>query len=793
MWEGLWLLVGGSGRAVATALVSRDGYLWCCEEELEADVAALAAAGEAAWHHPFGQERAGSEIDGVRAEIDRVRALPALEDAALQRGPELLQRLLENLDPADLLSGLLTGMGSMSERHLLYQHPVGDIATVDAPLEDLEPTLELIHRLETADWDTLPMWDALLMRLTPAPEVVHNLVRSHWDPRVRVLLVETEEDLDALDEAEVEALSLSWQEAVARRPRVEPEKLRVLISQQHIGPRVVLASRRDLPREHLVRLAHDPDPPVRRAVASNPSLSSEELKELALDTDLATSRAAFANPSMTVQCLLHVLDASPESLAVDLARGSLLSLPALATSQAVRYRAFRAALAERADTPTDYLIRLSEDADASVRLAVAETFLERADAPVGVLTRLLNDPDWKVQQSALVHAALPESLISAFLRENPAAIRSARKRPDISETEIVNAMIALLEQSDNIFEMADLIADPLMPPTAVARFLEPEAHPDLTAAALRHPACPVPDLLDRVNDPDHFIRLAALEAMDLRNIRAPGKLLATALNSPMQLKARPGVAILEVPSRLVHELASRLLADANEPRIHSAPLEHPENPWQTLTASDEEFVAPIDELPVHEHNARARPEHRFRLDMVPEPFLGNVGAPVIVLTGNPRYREDDLETHHREDVRKLLLANLRQQTLEFPLVWLDPLLHNTTGAQWYLTKLRALLEATSLQTVATNLAIFESLPYHSEKLGKPRNSLPSQLYTNHLARQAIIGARLVIWQRGPWSQLLGMDLSQAAIRPRSKQTSYLTPNNLGSDVFRKAVQELSRS
>ena len=120
------------------------------------------------------------------------------------------------------------------------------------------------------------------------------------------------------------------------------------------------------------------------------------------------------------------------------------------------------------------------------------------------------------------------------------------------------------------------------------------------------------------------------------------------------------------------------------------------NPWLALDTTRSPFVLDIDRHAVETHNQRnaAKPQYQFHTaDMLPEPFLGALSAPVIVLTGNPRFRDDDLETHRRSDVREHLSAMLRQQPLGYPLVWLDPALSDTTGARWYRSRLRELIEA----------------------------------------------------------------------------------------------------
>src|SRR5690242_1970453 len=107
------------------------------------------------------------------------------------------------------------------------------------------------------------------------------------------------------------------------------------------------------------------------------------------------------------------------------------------------------------------------------------------------------------------------------------------------------------------------------------------------------------------------------------------------------------------------------------------------NSWVNVDTTKPPFVLDIDRAAVDEHNRRhaSRPQYQFETaSMLPEPFLGRTGAPVVLLTGNPRFRDDDLETHRRPDVRAHLGAMLRQEPIGLPLVWLDHELKDTTGA-----------------------------------------------------------------------------------------------------------------
>lgn len=216
------------------------------------------------------------------------------------------------------------------------------------------------------------------------------------------------------------------------------------------------------------------------------------------------------------------------------------------------------------------------------------------------------------------------------------------------------------------------------------------------------------------------------------------------------------------------------------------------NPWSNL-GDEAPFVLPIDAEAVEQHNAKAKSEYRFNLSMAPEPWMGDPHAPVVVLTGNPRYRVDDLPTHARPDVRARLLAGARQEPQPYPLVWLDPALADTSGAAWYLSKLKALCDAVGIETVARNMVFFESLPYHSAALKQPKVPIPSQQHTNQRARDAVLQGKVVIWQRGPWPELLDLDLMsmRTVSRPNSLQSSYLSRKNLTPEVFDRVVEAMA--
>lgn len=65
-----------------------------------------------------------------------------------------------------------------------------------------------------------------------------------------------------------------------------------------------------------------------------------------------------------------------------------------------------------------------------------------------------------------------------------------------------------------------------------------------------------------------------------------------------------------------------------------------ENPWFHLPEKPP-FVVPKDKEQVLAFNSKAKPHHFLRLDFIPEPFVGNPEAPVLLLANNPGIKSQE--------------------------------------------------------------------------------------------------------------------------------------------------------
>lgn len=151
------------------------------------------------------------------------------------------------------------------------------------------------------------------------------------------------------------------------------------------------------------------------------------------------------------------------------------------------------------------------------------------------------------------------------------------------------------------------------------------------------------------------------------------------------------------------------------------------------------------------NNKKPKPEHFIHLCALPEPYLGNPNAPVVILNLNPGHSPIDAEIHAQPHFAKASRDNLLHFRESYPLYLLDPELPSP-GQTWWSSRLRELIDTVGLEKVAHNVFVAEYFPYHSSSYAHHRLHVPSQNYTFFLVRKAIQRNALIIFFRSvrPW-------------------------------------------
>lgn len=194
------------------------------------------------------------------------------------------------------------------------------------------------------------------------------------------------------------------------------------------------------------------------------------------------------------------------------------------------------------------------------------------------------------------------------------------------------------------------------------------------------------------------------------------------------------------------------------------------NPWPALPL-EPEYVLPCDADAVKKFKP-AREEKRLHLELLPEPFIGAIEAPVVLLALNPGFSTEDVAVHGSADFRDRVRGNHARKAAQYPFYYLDPICSKTPGGVWWEKKFRSLRsEGFDQQQVASSILCVQYFPYHSDQYAPL--AVPSQEYSFMLVRSAIgRGAVIVIMRAGEsWfkrvPELKGYSRLQKLCNPRN--------------------------
>jgi hypothetical protein len=202
-------------------------------------------------------------------------------------------------------------------------------------------------------------------------------------------------------------------------------------------------------------------------------------------------------------------------------------------------------------------------------------------------------------------------------------------------------------------------------------------------------------------------------------------------------------------------------------------------PWPAIPLHPP-YVLPCDSEAIRAFNAKCRNEnHRLELRVLPEPFVGRMAAPVVLLTLNPGFEARNVEEHSRPEFQALIRRNYGQEPSAFPLYYLDPGFEGG-GREWCEKKLKNLLAIFGRDKLARSILLIDYFPYHSRRFGHANLRLPSQECGFGLVRSAIArGAVVVIMRaRSLWLKAVPeIEKYPRAFSLNSPQNVVLSPRN----------------
>lgn len=194
-----------------------------------------------------------------------------------------------------------------------------------------------------------------------------------------------------------------------------------------------------------------------------------------------------------------------------------------------------------------------------------------------------------------------------------------------------------------------------------------------------------------------------------------------------------------------------------------------ENPWENLPTNPP-YILPEELRAVDNFNERCnKQECKILTHLLPDPYLGNIDAPVVLLNLNPGYNGSEDELHKRAEFIKVCRNNLLHGETKWSNYYFDPHFHNTEGYKWWSNVARKTIEVVSPEKFSQNILIVEYFPYHSSSFKPMKEILPSQMYSGYLVKKAIERDACIVIMRGEseWLELV----------PELKHFEYLTLSN----------------
>ena len=227
----------------------------------------------------------------------------------------------------------------------------------------------------------------------------------------------------------------------------------------------------------------------------------------------------------------------------------------------------------------------------------------------------------------------------------------------------------------------------------------------------------------------------------------------------------------------------------------------PPNPWPALPTQPP-FVLPEDRPALEAFNRAPRQlikgDFRVETRMLPEPFVGRLNAPIIILLLNPgiaaepAVAEEDLRLHQDPEFREIVRRCHRQAATPYPNYFFDPAVTGP-GARWNGRVLRRLVGEFGAPSVANGVTALEYFPYHSLRFAHRRLRVPSQQFTFDALRAAIQRDAVVFVTRGKaaWEEAVPeLTAYTRAFFTRSVQNVAVSPKNCpaGYDAALEALR-----
>lgn len=238
---------------------------------------------------------------------------------------------------------------------------------------------------------------------------------------------------------------------------------------------------------------------------------------------------------------------------------------------------------------------------------------------------------------------------------------------------------------------------------------------------------------------------------------------------------------------------------------------------------DKEIIKEFNEKLIRGDKELKKHPHYIQQDLLPEPYMGNPDANVILLFANPGYGGKEKDDYNATKLKEKIFKNLTHANLDYPYYYLDPELYDsssksqpkfTEGAKWARRRMRELIDKIEPEELSQKVFTLQLHPYHSARFKKLNDSFKGYNYTMSLFEDAIERAEkknaLIVCARSyqHWNNEykkikknpdLDMmeDLGDNFMKMLNPRTTYFSPKHfgkeqIGNDKFKKLIEYLKK-
>jgi hypothetical protein len=196
---------------------------------------------------------------------------------------------------------------------------------------------------------------------------------------------------------------------------------------------------------------------------------------------------------------------------------------------------------------------------------------------------------------------------------------------------------------------------------------------------------------------------------------------------------------------------------------------------------------------VRKFNAQVAADYHLRIDdLLPEPFVGDPNAPVVLLGNNPGFSPEGAARKKEPRFTARMRGNLIHEPSDCPFVFFAPDILEG-HKRWWERKLKELLHQFGHEVLASSVLAVEHFPYPSRRYGSGRVCLPSraQVYSLGLVKKAMDRKAIIVLTRGErrWLRdLPALEGYDGLCKLRNPQTASISRGNCGR--FQEVVRAI---